>query len=288
MGRSRGEKIFGVFNAVFILALSAIAIYPFLYVVSASLSSPLAVSSGKVWFWPVDLELGAYKQVVNYPGIWMAYGNTIFYAVVGTLVSVVFTVFAAYALSKKRLRGAGILTMLIAFTMWFQPGMIPTYLNFRDLHLLDTRTALIFGFCVTPFYLFIMRTYFASIPESLEESAKLDGATDFQVLWNIYLPLSIPCIITIILYYLVDRWNSYFWAMTLLKDEKKIPLQVILNKLIVQANWAGETGNTDIIEYNVQTLVYSTIVVAILPMLCAYPALQKYFIKGLTVGAIKG
>lgn len=265
MRRSRSEKLFNVFNVILMICISAIAVYPFLYVLSASLSDPMAVLSGKVWLWPVGLELSAYDLVLHYQGIWMAYANTIYYAVVGTAVSVGFTLPAAYALSKKRLRGGGIITLAIAFTMWFSAGIIPTYLNFRDLNLLDTRTALIFGFCVTPFYLFIMRTYFASIPESLEESVKLDGATDLQVLWHIYVPLSIPSVMTVLLYYLVDRWNAYFWAMTLLKDESKIPLQVILNKLIVEANWSAETGGTDAVGYNQQTLVYATIVVAIVP-----------------------
>lgn len=288
MKQSKEEKVFGVFNGVLLLLLSAAALYPFLYVLSASLSNPQAVMAGRVWLWPVGFELGAYQEVLKYNGIWMAYANTVFYAAVGTAVSMAVTVLAAYPLSKKRLRGAGILTFLIAFTMWFQAGIIPTYLNFRDLNLLDTRSALILGFCVTAFYLFILRTYFSGLPESLEESAKLDGATDFQVLVRIFLPLSVPCLVTLTLYYLVDRWNAYFWAMTLLKDETKIPLQVILNKLIVQANWTAETGAIDTVDYNQQTLVYATIIVAVVPILCAYPVLQKYFVKGLTVGAIKG
>ena len=166
--------------------------------------------------------------------------------------------------------------------------MIPTYLNFKDLGLLDTRTALIFGFCVTPFYTFIVRTYFTNIPESLEESAKIDGANDFYIFLRIYLPLSIPCLITIGLYYMVDRWNAYFWSMLILKDESKIPLQVILNKLIIQSSWTEEMGAVDTVAYNEETLIYSTIVISIIPILCAYPFVQKYFVKGMMVGSIKG
>ncbi|MBE5041172.1 carbohydrate ABC transporter permease [Ructibacterium gallinarum] len=289
MKRSKGEKIFGVFNGLILIILAIIALYPFIYVIVASFSDPMEVASGHVWLYPIGINLSAYEEVIHYEGIWVAYANTFFYAIVGTLVSIVVTILGAYPLSKKRLRGKTIFTFLIAFSMWFQAGMIPTYLNFKDLGLLDTRTAIIVGFCVTAFYLFIMRTYFTSLPDALEESAKLDGANDFQILLQIYLPLAIPSVVTLMLYYLVDRWNAYFWAMTLLKDESKIPLQVILNKLIVEGNWSEQTGAlTDSVEYNQETLKYATIVVAIIPVLCVYPVLQKYFVKGMTVGAIKG
>ena len=288
MKQTRGEKIFGVFNAILLIIIALIAIYPFIYVLSASFSNPQEVLSGRVWLWPIGFELGAYKEVINYNGIWTAYANTLFYAIVGTTVSMIVTICGAYPLSKKRLRGKTIITFLVAFTMWFSAGMIPTYLNFKDLNLLDTRTGIIIGFAASAFYVFIMRTFFTGIPESLEESAKIDGANDFVVFAKIYLPLSVPCLATIALYYMVDRWNGYFWAMLLLKDENKIPLQVILNKLIIQANWASETGAVDTVSYNTETLVYSTIIVSIIPILCAYPFIQKYFVTGMMLGSIKG
>lgn len=288
MKQSKGEKIFAVFNVGFLLIIAAIAIYPFIYVLAASLSDPQEVMAGNVWLWPSGFELGAYKEVINYKGIWRAYGNTIFYAGVGTLVSMAVTLCGAYPLSKKRLRGGVIITFLVAFTMWFSAGMIPIYLNLKSLNLLNTRSALIFGFCVTPFYTFVLRTYFSNIPDSLEESAKIDGVNDFLIFWKIYMPLSLPCLVTVALYYMVDRWNSFFWAMLLLKDETKIPLQVILNKLIVQSSWTAEMGAVDTVAYNEQTLIYSTIVVSIVPILLAYPFAQKYFIKGMMVGSIKG
>lgn len=288
MKQTKGEKVFGVFTIIILTLLSVAAIYPFIYVISASISDPQQVLAGNVWLWPSGFSLGAYDEVIHYDGIWIAYANTIFYAVVGTAVSMVVTLCGAYPLSKKRLRGGGALTFLVAFTMWFSAGMIPTYLNFKDLGLLGTRTALIFGFCVTPFYTFIVRTYFTNIPESLEESAKIDGANDFYIFLRIYLPLSIPCLITIGLYYMVDRWNAYFWSMLILKDESKIPLQVILNKLIIQSSWTEEMGAVDTVAYNEETLIYSTIVISIIPILCAYPFVQKYFVKGMMVGSIKG
>lgn len=288
MKQTKGEKIFGVFAIIILTLLSVAALYPFIYVISASISDPQEVLAGNVWLWPVGFSLGAYDEVIHYDGIWIAYGNTIFYAVVGTAVSMIVTLCGAYPLSKKRLRGGTVLTFLVAFTMWFSAGMIPTYLNFKELGLLDTRTALIFGFCVTPFYTFIIRTYFTNIPESLEESAKIDGANDFYIFLRIYMPLSIPCLITIGLYYMVDRWNAYFWSMLILKDETKIPLQVILNKLIIQSSWTEEMGAVDTVAYSEETLIYSTIVISIIPILCAYPFVQKYFVKGMMVGSIKG
>lgn len=288
MNYTRGEKIFKIFNAIVLTILSCMCIYPLLYVLSASFSSPDAVAAGKVWLLPKGLSVAAYKNVLGYNKIWTAYLNTVFYAVVGTLVSMVVTICGAYPLSKKRLHGSKIIVFLISFSMWFTAGIIPTYLNFRDLGLLDTRTSLIFGFCVTTFYVFIMRTFFSGIPESLEEAAKIDGANDLYILIRIYLPLSLPCIATLSLYYLVDRWNAYFWAMILLKDESKIPLQVILNKLIVQANWSSDAAGVDTSGFSKETLIYSTIVVSVIPMLAAYPFIQKYFVKGIMVGAVKG
>lgn len=289
MKRTIGEKIFLAFDVLILTALSVAAIYPFLYVLGASLSAPEEVAAGTVWLLPKGLTLFAYKEVLHYEGIWMAYANTIFYAVVGTAISMALTICGAYPLSKKRLRGNTIITFMAAFTMWFNAGMIPIYLNLRSLHLLDTRTGILIFGCVSAFYVFIMRTYFAGIPDSIEESAKIDGANDFVILFRLYLPLSLPCIATLTLYYMVERWNGYFWSMILLKDTNKIPLQVLLNKLIVEAGWGADTGALDTGEsFNRETLVYSTIVVSVLPVLCVYPFLQKYFVKGIMVGAIKG
>ena len=288
MKRSKGENVFNVINIIALTMISVVMLYPFLYVVGASLSDPDEVAAGAVWLMPKGITLSSYLEVLNYKGIWMAYGNTLFYVVAGTLISMVVTMCGAYPLSKRRLRGGGIITFLVAFTMWFNAGMIPTYLNLKDLHLLNSRIGILVFGCVSAFYVFIMRTYFASIPDSLEESARIDGANDWRIMVQIYLPLSIPCIATLTLYYIVDRWNGYFWAMILLKDESKIPLQVLLNKLIVQSGLSGETDMTTDSTFNQQTLVYTTIVVSVLPVLCAYPFLQKYFVKGVMVGAIKG
>jgi len=171
--------------------------------------------------------------------------------------------------------------------MWFNAGMVPTYLNFVGLNLLDTRTGIIIGFALSTFNVFILRTFFQSLPESLEESAKMDGANDWQILWKIILPLTKPALITIGLFYGVSRWNGYFWAMVLLKDENKIPLQVLLQKLIIEMNIEQQFSIVNAGIYSQETIIYATIIFSTLPIVILYPFLQKHFKKGAVVGSIK-
>ena len=254
---------------------------------SASFSSGQAVTQGEVLFFPKELNLESYIQVVTEPGIWIAYANTIFYTVVGVGVNLLFTICGAYPLSKKRLKGRSFIAFLIALTMWFNAGLVPLYLNFRDLDLLDTRTAIIIGFAISTFLVFILRTFFQSLPDSLEESAKVDGANDLHILWKIYLPLSKAALVTVGLFYAVGRWNGYFWAMVILNDENKIPLQVLLKKLIVEMNIEQEFALVNNAIYSQETIIYATIIISILPIVIAYPFLQKYFSKGAIIGSIK-
>ncbi|MFD0715260.1 carbohydrate ABC transporter permease [Paenibacillus sp. GCM10027626] len=290
MKRTAGETLFMWINYIILALLGLLTLYPFLYVLSASLSSPQAVVSGKVLLWPQDVTWHAYERVLTEPGIWLAYANTVYYAVAGTAVSLLLTVLGAYPLSKKRVMGRTVISFMIAFTMWFNAGMIPFYLNMRDLQLLDSRTGIIIGFAITTFLVFIMRTFFQSIPEELEESAKVDGASDWTTLWRIYMPLSKPALATVGLFYLVSRWNGYFWAMILLRDSDKIPLQVLLKKLIVEMN-LSETmiSSADISgSFTQETIIYATIVVAIVPMVLVYPFIQRFFTKGALIGSVKG
>lgn len=290
MRQTKGEKIFYAINNVLLMIISIISLYPLLYVLSASLSDPEIVAVGKVWLLPKGFSIKNYIEVLNYDGIWTAYGNTVIYAVFGTAFSLLTTICLAYPLSKKRLRGQTLFTFLAAFTMWFSSGMIPTFLNLQSLNLLDSRIGLIVGFSINSFYMFIMRNYFSSsIPDSLEESAKIDGANDLYILIRIYLPLALPCLATLALYYMVDRWNGYLWASIIFKTESKLPLQVLIKKLILDSTWAASMDGIDTsANFNLETLTYATIVVSVIPMLAVYPWLQKYFVKGLTVGAVKG
>lgn len=289
MRLSKGEKIFQVINYLFMLLVCFIAIYPLWYTLIASFSDPVAVATGVVKFWPKGLELAAYKRVLGESDIWISYGNTVFYSVVGTLASMILTTLGAYALSKQRLYGRRVINFIIMISMWFGAGMMPMFRNFNELGLYDTRLAIILCGTINTFYVILLRTFFENVEQSMEESAKIDGASDWCILRNIYLPLSKPAVVAIALYYFVGRWNSYFWSMLLLKDQNKIPLQVVLRRLIVEVSFninnAVDTSANNMTE---QTFIYATVVIAVIPMLILYPFIQKFFTKGIMVGAIKG
>ncbi|NOU75898.1 ABC transporter permease subunit [Paenibacillus sp. LMG 31458] len=289
MRTSLGDKCFNVINTLLLSVIGLAALYPFVYVLSASLSSGDAVVSGKVLLLPVNINLEAYVKVLMQKSIWVAYANTLYYTVVGTLVSLLLTICGAYPLSKKRLKGKGVINFLIALTMWFHAGMIPFYLNLRDMGMLNERFTIIIAFAVTTFYVFLLRTFFQSVPVELEEAAKIDGAGDYRILWTVYLPLSRASLMTVGLFYAVTRWNGYFWAMIVLKDKDKIPLQVLLKKLIVENNLSEQLvdfGSATLVSQ--ETVIYATIIVSIIPMMIVYPLIQKYFAKGALVGSVKG
>lgn len=286
---SIGEKIFTLINGLIMLFAVVTALYPMWYVLVASFSDPTAVSIGKVTLWIKGFTLASYQKTFATPYIGSSYLNTIFYAVVGTTLSMILTIFGAYALSKKRLHGRSFLMFFISFTMWFGAGMIPSYITYRMLGLLDTRMGVLLSGILNTFYVIMMRTAFESVPDSLEESMKLDGATDFQVLFNCYIPLCVPTIMTLVLYYFVGRWNTYLWPMIILKDETKVPLQVVLKKLIVEMSGLfDQSADVDVSSMSKETIVYSTMIIAVVPMLVMYPFIQKFFVKGVVVGAVKG
>ena len=291
--RSVGEVIFDVINVIILCLIGLVTLYPFWYVLVASLSEAQAVVQGVWWtyLWPVNWEFSAYERVLAQQNIWTSYGNTLYIAFAGTAANLVFTILGAYPLSKSRLKGRKFFTMIMLITMWFSAGMMPTYLNLRDLNLLNHRTTLIIGWVVSAFYVVLLRTYFESgISESLEESAKMDGANDWMVLLRIYLPLAVPSLMTIGLYYFVEKWNAFFWSMIILKEESKVPLQVVLRKLVVQmqAMSSMDAGTVDTSVMNDTTVIYSTIMVATIPMLILYPFVQRFFVKGVMIGAVKG
>lgn len=290
MIESRGEKVFKVANSIILALISIAALYPFVYVLSASISMPYNVVTGKVLLLPKGFTFDAYRQVLGNPEIWLAYGNTIFYTVVGTAVSMLFTICGAYALSKRRLRGRKWFTIFITLTLWFDAGMIPFYLTLRDLGLLNSRTGIIIAFASDAFKVILLRTSFEALPDELEESVKVDGGNDFHVLWHVYLPLIKPALATVGLFYAIERWNGYFWSMIMLTDMNKIPLQVLLKKMIVENNIQSEFASALDFASTVsaETVTYATIIVSILPIVLVYPYIQKYFIKGMLIGAVKG
>ena len=287
--RTKGDLIFDVGNYLLMAILMLICVYPLWYVTIGSFSSASEVSMGNVVIWPKGFNLDAYKQTLSTDNILTSYANTIFYAVAGTALSMIFTVLGAYPISKQRLNGRKFFTIFFSISMWFSAGLMPSYVIYNMLGLIDTRTGVLMSGLMSTFNLIIMRTAFQGVPESLEESMKLDGASDTQILVHCYLPLTVPTFMTLVLFYFVTRWNTYFWPMIILKDNAKIPLQVILKKLVVEMQGLYENmEGQDITKISQETMVYATMVVAVAPMLILYPFIQKFFVKGVTVGAVKG
>ena len=287
--KTKGDKAFDLLLYLFMALVVVVTIYPIWYITIASFSSNNAVTMGKVTLWFKDFTLESYKQVTSQKNLWVSYANTIFYSVFGTIVNMVMTILTAYALSKKWLPGRKFIMLFFLLSMWFGPGMMATYINYRDLGMVNNRWGMLIIGAISTYYTILMRSFFESIPEALEESARIDGAGDFRVMIQIYLPLSTAALMTISLYYFVGHWNAYFWSMILLQDDSKIPLQVLLKKLVVgMTGNASETANMDFTVLSRETVVYATMVVAVLPMLVIYPFVQKFFVKGVMIGAVKG
>ncbi|MGG1518127.1 carbohydrate ABC transporter permease [Paenibacillus oryzisoli] len=268
----------------------AICLYPLVFVFSMSISDPLAAARQEVWLWPKGFSLQSYKLVMDNPDLWTSYGNTIFYTVVGTAVNVVMTILIAFPLSRKSFVIRVPLTLFIVFTMLFKGGIIPSFILINHLGLYDTRLILILLGAVGVWYVIIARTYFESLPESMFESAKIDGANDMVILWRIVVPLSMPIIAVLILFYAVEHWNSYFSALIYLPSKELQPLQLFLVKVLVEntQSLADSILMSEEKSLAIMQVKYSIIIVSTLPILCVYPFLQKYFVKGVMIGAIKG
>lgn len=284
------EKIFYIANYILLTILAIMFLYPIVYVFSAAVSNPYLVETGSVVLFPKGFNLNSFISAMHMAGIWRAYGNSIFITFFGTIVSMFFTLAGAYVLSKPELKFRKFFTMMVVVTMWFDPGMIPKYLNLRDLGLINSYSGVIFGFAVNTFNVIILKSFFEAVPKSLEESARIDGASQLQILTKIYLPLSTSAITTVSLFYAVSRWNGYFWSMILLADDRKAPLQVFLKKLIVEKNMAGEAMQmiTPDSLTSPQTIIYAVIALSLIPILTIYPFIQRFFKKGVTLGAVKG
>ncbi|GBG11246.1 sugar ABC transporter permease [Paenibacillus sp. MY03] len=288
---SLGEHIFRVCNTLFLSTLMIATMYPILYVAFASFSEPALMMAHKGILWkPLGFSFETYAAVFSNPMILLGYRNTLFIVIIGVALNLLLTSFAAYALSRKTLQYRKPLTLFIVFTMFFSGGLIPFYLLVRGLGITDTLWALILPTAISAFNLIIMRTSFEAVPDALEESAKIDGANDFGILFRIFLPLCKPVLAVVGLYYGVSHWNSWFNAMIFLQDRSLYPLQLILREILIigEANSMAEGASQDEIIILGETLKYATIMVATLPVFLVYPFLQKYFVKGALIGAIKG
>ncbi|WP_349671838.1 carbohydrate ABC transporter permease [Lacrimispora sp.] len=277
-----------VINYTLLTIIVFICLYPFLNVVAYSLSSNRAVLSGKVTLFPIEFQLDAYKDILHRGQIWAAMGTTILVTMLGTAIGLILTIFAAYALSKDKLKGRKWISALILFTMYFSGGIIPTFLVVKNLGMFDHLSSLYLPTSVSVFNFIVMRTFFREIPRSLEEAAYLDGASDVQILVKIVLPLSLPIIATIGLFYAVSYWNDYFSALIYIQTPEKFTLQLRLRSLLY-ADELGAAGSEGLgSQVMAESLKMACIVVGTIPILVVYPWLQKYFVKGVMLGAVKG
>jgi multiple sugar transport system permease protein/putative aldouronate transport system permease protein len=290
---SGGDRVFNIFNYL-ILALFLVAVaYPLIYVLSASFSSARAVTSGRVWLWPVDVTFDGYQAIFRHDLLVRSFFNSVFYTVAGTFVSVILTVLAAYPLSRRDLYGGTLILFLFLFTLLFSGGLIPTYLVVKELGMLNTRWAMIIPAALTVWNVIITRTFFqTTIPDELLEAAKLDGASDLRFLRDIVVPLSGPIIAVNALLYAVGQWNQFFAALIYLTDQNLWPFQLVLREVLIQNNVdASMMGDIQdmVRRQNLRELLkYSLIVVATVPILLVYPFVQKHFIKGALIGSVKG
>ena len=286
---SRGENIFNVCNIIIMVLFMAACLYPFWYVICASFSkSTLLMGNHSALVLPLGFSTAAYERVFHTATVWRGYGNTIIYVGVGTLINIIMTLLAAYFLSRKDLPGKTFLTIFIMFTMYFSGGMIPGFLNVQQLGLYDTRWALLLTGAVSTYNLIIMRTAMSSIDGALTESAMLDGAGHVTILFKILVPLCKATIAVLVLYYGVGHWNSWFNAMIYLDDKSKEPLQMVLRQILILSDMTDAGISSDDTEQLAETIKYATIIVSTVPILALYPFLQKYFTKGVMVGAVKG
>lgn len=285
---SVGSKVFDVVNYLILAVIGFIMFYPMWYVFIVSMSSAKFISLGEISFLPKGITFEAYERVFQSKNIWSGYKNTIIYTVVGTAINLLLTAMCAYPLSRKEFYGRKTLTILITVTMFVSGGMIPLYLVVNSLHMMNTMWAVILPTAISTYNMIIMRTSFEAIPDALIESAYLDGANDIIILRHIVLPLSKAIVATMVLFYSVFHWNSYFPAMLYLNSKSKYPVQVIMRDIIIGSDMS-EAGDTSALSMvSTTNYRYAVIIISLIPILLVYPFIQKYFTKGVMVGAVKG
>lgn len=290
--RTIGDHIFDTLNIIAMIFIIIVTLYPFLYVLFASLSDPSAmVAHSGILLKPVgDVTFSSYKMVLGNVSILSGYRNTLFLVIIGTAVNLLMTSLCAYVLSRRGYMGKRFLNFFVVFTMFFSGGLIPFYLTVKRVGLIDSLWALILPKCIATYNMIVMRTAFQGVPDSIEESAHLDGANDFVILFKMYWPLTLPTMAVMILFYAVDHWNAWFNAMIFLQTREKFPLQLVLREILISSDTSQMTTNVGGLETGIvgETIKYSTIIIATLPILAAYPFLQRYFVSGIMIGAVKG
>ena len=277
-----GERIFYIADDALMIFLCVLILIPLIHVIAGSFSDGMSyMTHSGLLLWPLNPTLDAYRSVIHNQNIWTGYGNTLFIVVVGTVLDMLASLIAAYVLSRKNYMLKKFFNLLVVFSMYFSGGMIPFFLVVKEMGLYKSIWALIIPNLINVFNLVIVRTAMTGVPDSLEESAQLDGAGHFTILFRIIAPLILPSVAVVALYYAVAHWNSWFNALLFIKDRKNYPLQLILREILI-------LSDTDEDFTMSETIQFATIVVATLPILCVYPFIQRYFVKGIMVGAVKG
>jgi putative aldouronate transport system permease protein len=291
--RSKEDKRFDLINIVLLSFVALLVLYPLYFVIIASISNPDRIYSGEMWYRPLEISFDGYRRIFRDGSILTGYRNTILYTTVGTLINVVLTILAAYALSRKDLYGRKIIMLLLVFTMFFSGGLIPTYLLVKKIGLLNTMWALILPKAVGVFNVIVAKSFFEqSIPSELLDAGKIDGCSDFRFFSQIVVPLSKPIIAVMCLFYAVDYWNSYFDALIYFSDEKQYPLQLVLRGILIQTSatfqMVGDLESMAARQKVAEMVKFGVIIVGALPLLIVYPFIQKYFVKGVMIGSVKG
>ncbi|WP_028551244.1 carbohydrate ABC transporter permease [Paenibacillus sp. UNC451MF] len=291
MKATQSEKVFYGFNTLFLGLWALSALFPLLHIVSLSFSSNHAILAGKVFVWPVEFSWDSYKALLKGTRVPNAFVNSLVITGVGVALNMLITVFAAYPLSKKHFIGRRFMTLLIIFTMLFSGGLIPSYLLVKSLGIIDTYWALWLPGLVSAYNMLIMKTFFENIPEELEDSARMDGCGEWRLAAQIVLPLSAPVLATLALFYGVSHWNSFMNVLIYINDSSKYNLSVLIQQMVAQSNLMNELQNIQ--EEDRQMLTPESIrsagmTVMLIPMLVVYPLLQKHFVKGVLIGAVKG
>lgn len=288
MRETRGEKIFHVFIVIFLTIFTLLCLLPFINVLSSSFASASELTTRSFILIPHSFSLNAYKYILSTPTVFKSIGVSLFVMIVGTFISMTLTSFMAYALSRRYLHGRKVINFLVVFTMLFSGGMIPSFILVQSLGLMDSLWSLILPSAVSAYNMIIMRNFFQGIPDSLEESAKMDGCSDWGVFFKIILPLSLPSIATISLFYAVSYWNTYQNAILYINQADKWPIQILLRQIVlVSSGMEADSAAVDVIP-PAQSVKMAVIVIATLPMLIVYPFIQKYFVKGALIGSVKG
>jgi putative aldouronate transport system permease protein len=288
--RSRTFGLFDIINLLIMLCLLAITMYPLYYMAIISISAADAVIRGDVGIWPIGINFRSYSVILADPSILRAYTNTLLYTFGGVIINLIMTSLCAYPLSRRYFYGRSFFSLFVVFTLFFSSGLIPLYMVIHSLGMVNTVWAILIPTAINAFYMILMRTFFENIPEEIFEAAKVDGSGEFHTLFKIVMPLSMPIMATMFLFYAVSHWNSFFPALIYLNDKNLYPLQIILRNIVVQGDLATQSSYTgdDDISMMAQNIKYAVVFVAIIPVLTVYPFVQKYFVQGSILGSVKG